>query len=235
MSSTLRKLLSFVIVALLAVGCASRSVSRAPRAPSDAKAGRLGDVNYDKFTGSCEAWQSYVAVKGVQDCNGRLHPGWIGATRCSVTASGYNFTPKRESGILGRTCFSVELPRNANQFQVASACVRIVDWVPPSAIPGSCNSKRSSWLDQVLRHEQYHVYQCDSEVWKANQRWASESHKFSACGFTEGGALDELTGKISDTLTRETRRIMDNIDRESDRFHAGADGQPLTTNCSACR
>ena len=235
MSSTLRKLLSFVIVALLAVGCASRSVSRAPRAPSDAKADRLGDVNYDKFTGSCEAWQSYVAVKGVQDCNGRLHPGWIGATRCSVTASGYNFTPKRESGILGRTCFSVELPRNANQFQVASACVRIVDWVPPSAIPGSCNSKRSSWLDQVLRHEQYHVYQCDSEVWKANKRWASESHKFSACGFTEGGALDELTKKISDTLTRETRRIMDNIDRESDRFHAGADGQPLTTNCSACR
>lgn len=235
MSSTLRKLLSFVIVALLAVGCASRSVSRAPRAPSDAKADRLGDVNYDKFTGSCEAWQSYVAVKGVQDCNGRLHPGWIGATRCSVTASGYNFTPKRESGILGRTCFSVELPRNANQFQVASACVRIVDWVPPSAIPGSCNSKRSSWLDQVLRHEQYHVYQCDSEVWKANKRWASESHKFSACGFTEGGALDELTEKISDTLTRETRRIMDNIDRESDRFHAGADGQPLTTNCSACR
>ncbi|MEO6023149.1 MAG: hypothetical protein ABIP64_08545 [Burkholderiales bacterium] len=235
MSSTLRKLLCFTIFALLLAGCASRGASRAPRAPGDAKGTSRGDVNYDKFTGSCEAWQSYVARKGVQDCNGRLHPGWIGATRCAVSSTGYNFTPKRESGILGRTCFSVKLPRNANQFQVASACVRIVDWVPPSAIPASCTANRTGWLDQVLRHEQYHLNQCDSEVWKANQRWVSETHKFSACGFTESGALDELTEKISDTLTRETRRIMDNIDRESDRFHAGADGQPLNTNCGACR
>ena len=231
----LHKLLCLTMIVLLIAGCASRGPSRAPRAPSEAKGSSQGDVKYDKFTGSCEAWQNYVAVKGVQDCNGRSHPGWIGSTRCSVTSSGYNFTPKRESGILGRTCFSVELPRNPNQFQVASACVRIVDWAPPSAIPASCSTNRSSWLDQVLRHEQYHVYQCDMEVWKANQRWASESHKFSACGFTENGALDELSEKISDTIVRETRRIMDNIDRESDRFHAGADGQPLTTNCSACR
>lgn len=227
--------LTLLCIALLLVGCATKPSTRAPRAPADGRAPSKGDVQYDKFTGSCQSWESYVSQTGVQDCAGRLHPGWIGATRCTVTATGYNFTPKRDKGILGRTCFSVELPRTANQFKVASACVRIVDWVPSAAVTQSCARNRSYWLDQVLSHEQQHVYQCDLEVWKANQRWAKHSHRYSACGFTERGALSELTEEINDAMNAETRRIMENIERESERFHRTSQGQPLTTNCNVCK
>ena len=211
------------------------ATSRAPRAPTEGGAQSRGDVKYDKFSGPCSSWESYISQTGVQDCAGRTHPGWIGATRCTVTATGYKFTPKRDEGILGRTCFSVELPRNANQFQIASACVRIVDWVPTKAVAQSCAENRSTWLDQVLSHEQQHVYQCDLEVWKANQRWAKQTHRYSACGFTERGALSDLTEKINDAMNAETQRIMDNIERESERFHSTVQGQPLNTNCNLCK
>ena len=222
-------------IALVMVGCATKPSTRAPRAPSEGRAPSKGDVQYDKFTGSCRSWESYVAQTGVQDCAGRSHPGWIGATRCTVRATGYNFTPKRDEGILGRTCFSVKLPSNPNQFQVASACVRIVDWAPGTAVKQSCVEIRSGWLDQVLSHEQQHVYHCDLEVWNANRRWATQSHRYSACGFTERGALSELTEKINAAMNAQTRTIMDNIERESDRFHGTSQGQPLTTNCNVCK
>lgn len=222
-------------IALVMVGCATKPSTRAPRAPSEGRAPSKGDVQYDKFTGSCRSWENYVAQTGVQDCAGRSHPGWIGATRCTVRATGYNFTPKRDEGILGRTCFSVKLPSNPNQFQVASACVRIVDWVPGTAVKQSCAEIRSDWLDQVLSHEQQHVYHCDLEVWNANRRWAKQSHRYSACGFTERGALSELTEKINAAMNAQTRTIMDNIERESDRFHGTSQGQPLTTNCNVCK
>jgi hypothetical protein len=227
--------LVLICIALLIAGCATKPSTRTPRAPAEGGALSKGDVRYDKFTGNCRSWENYIAQTGVQDCVGRTHPGWIGATRCTVTATGYKFTPKRDQGILGRTCFSVELPRNANQFQVASACVRIVDWVPASGATQSCAENRSYWLDQVLRHEQQHVYQCDLEVWKANQRWAKQSHRYSGCGFTERGALSELTEEINAAMTSETRRIMETIEGESERFHGTPQGQPLTTNCNLCK
>lgn len=227
--------LAAICILLVIAGCATAPSARAPRAPSEGRAQSPGDVRYDKFTGSCHSWESYISQTGVQDCAGRLHPGWIGATRCTVTATGYTFTPKRDEGILGRTCFSVELPRNANQFKVASACVRIVDWVPGGSVVQSCAQNRSDWLDQVLRHEQQHVNQCDQEVSKANQRWAKQVHRYSGCGFTERGALSELTEKINDEMKAETQRIMDAIERESERFHSTPQGQPLTTNCDVCK
>ena len=228
---------ALLIVALVIVGCASKP-TRTPRpsapesrAPSSSKA----NVQYDKFTGSCNSWQNYIAQKGVQDCAGRSHPGWIGATRCNVTATGYSYTPQRDEGILGRTCFNVELPANPNQFQMGSACVRIVDWVPPSAIAQSCADNRGNWLDRVLVHEQQHAYHCEMEVWKANQRWVKRSRRYSGCGFTESGALRELKSKIDDVLKDEINRIMDSIERESDRFHGSSQGQPIITNCSVCK
>ncbi|MDQ3259740.1 MAG: hypothetical protein M3Q00_02975 [Pseudomonadota bacterium] len=227
--------LALLCIALALVGCASKPSTRAPRAPSEGRAPSMGDVQYDKFTGSCRSWENYIAQTGVQDCAGRLHPGWIGATRCTVTATGYKFTPKRDKGILGRTCFSVELPRNSNQFQVASACVRIVDWAPGTAVTQSCAEIRSYWLDQVLSHEQQHVYQCETEVWKANRRWAKQSRRYSACGFTDRGALRDLKDEINDAMNAETRIIMDTIERESERFHSTSQGQPLSTKCSLCK
>ncbi len=235
MRTTSAASLILLTIALVLVGCATKPSTRAPQKPSEGRAQAKGDVQYDKFTGTCRSWENYVAQTGVQDCAGRLHPGWIGATRCTVTATGYKFTPKRDKGILGRTCFSVELPRNANQFQVASACVRIVDWVPGAAVNPSCAENRRSWLDQVLNHEQQHVYHCDLEVWKANQRWVKQSHRYSACGFTERGALSELKEEINDAMNAETRRIMENIERESERFHGTPQGQALNTNCNICK
>ena len=230
---------ALLLIALIIVGCASKPASRAPRptAPSDSRApsSSKANVQYDKFTGSCNSWESYVARKGVQDCAGRTHPGWIGSTRCNVTATGYSYTPQQEEGILGRTCFRVALPANPNQFQLASACVRIVDWVPPSAITQSCSDNRSNWLDRVLVHEQHHAYHCEMEVWKANQRWTKRNHRYSGCGFTASGALRELKSKIDDVLKDEIERIMDSIERESDRFHVSSQGQPIVTNCGVCK
>ena len=231
---------TLIVVALVIVGCATKPSSRAPRAPAPAE-GRAApaksnaNVQYDKFTGSCKSWDDFISRTGVQDCSGRTHPGWIGATRCNVTSSGYTYTPKREEGIIGRTCFSIELPANPNQFKLASACVRIVDWAPPSAITNSCADNRENWLDRVLVHEQQHAYHCEMEVWKANQRWAKRSRRYSGCGFTERGAMRELTGKIDDLLKDEINRVMEAIERESDKFHASSQGQPITTNCNVCK
>ena len=230
------------VFALVMVGCATKPSSRAPSVPSAPRPPTEGrslpsnaNVQYDKFTGSCRSWENYIAQKGVQDCAGRTHPGWIGSTRCNVTSMGYSYTPERDESILGRTCFNVELPPNPKQFQVASACVRIVDWAPPSAVTQSCADNRAMWLDRVLVHEQQHASHCEMEVFKANQRWAKRNRRFSGCGFTESGAMKELTAKIDAVLKAETRRVMDAIESESDRFHASSQGQPIVTNCSVCK
>ena len=210
---------TLVVLAVVMVGCATKPSSRAPRAPAESRsAPSNSNVQYDKFTGSCRSWENYVAQKGVQDCAGRTHPGWIGSTRCNVTSTGYTYTPERDESILGRTCFNVELPPNKKQFQVASACVRIVDWVPPSAVTQSCADNRATWLNRVLVHEQQHASQCEMEVWKANERWAKRSRRFSGCGFTERGAMSELTGKIDAVLKEE--KLGGHWTKKS-RLHAG--------------
>ena len=237
---------ALLIVALVITACASRPPSRAPRAPAPQPTpapseGRTtsskpnSSVQYDKFTGSCNGWDSYIAQTGVQDCRGQMHPGSIGHTNCSVAATGYSYTPKREKGILGRTCFSIDLPSNPNQFHLTSSCIRVVDWAPSNSITQSCADGRSDWLNRVLVHEQQHAYHCEMEVWKANRRWLKRNHHYSGCGFTESGALRELIGKIDALLKDEIERITEAIDRESDRFHASPQGQPITTNCNVCK
>ncbi len=230
---------TLLVLVLVMVGCATKPASRAPstpRSPAEIQsAPSNASVQYDKFTGSCRSWENYIARNGVQDCAGRAHPGWIGSTRCNVTSMGYSYTPERDESILGRTCFNVELPANPRQFQVASACVRIVDWVPPSAVTQSCADNRATWLNRVLVHEQQHASHCEMEVFKANQRWAKRNRGFSGCGFTERGAMRELTAKIDAVLKEETRRVMDAIESESDRFHASSQGQPIVTNCNVCK
>jgi hypothetical protein len=233
---------ALIVLALVVVGCATKPTSRAPSGPSAPRPPTEGRsmpsntaVQYDKFTGSCRSWQNYISNNGVQDCAGRTHPGWIGSTRCNVTSTGYSYTPERDEGMLGRTCFNVKLPPNPNQFRVASACVRIVDWAPPGAINQTCADNRANWLDRVLVHEQQHASHCEIEVRKANQRWAKRNREFSGCGFTESGAMRELTGKIDAVLKEESRRVMDAIEGESERFHASSQGQPIVTNCNVCQ
>jgi hypothetical protein len=215
----------FALVSLLAA-CAGTSKPDAKRTKAD--------IKYDQFKGSCHGLQSYIQDSGVQDCSGKFHPRWFGATRCSVAVAGYSFTPKRDKGWFGRTCFSIELPRNPNQFKIVSACTRIIEWQPVQPVDGICRDERQRWLDQVLSHEQYHIYQCESEVYKANQRWYESQHKFSGCGFTERGALSELRGKIEEIMETEQNRIMDAFERESEAFHQTTAGQPIITNCSQC-
>jgi hypothetical protein len=225
-AALVRKALVVTLVALLGA-CAAAPKREAVRVKAD--------VDYDKFTGGCRSLQTYIQESGVRDCAGKFHPGWFGATRCTVSSTGYSFTPKRDKGWLGRTCFSIELPRNANQFKIVSACTRIVDWVPAAAVNGSCSAERQRWLDQILAHEQYHVYQCENEVWQANQRWYRNSHKYSACGFTERGALSDLREKIQDAMADEERDITQAFDRESEAYHQTPAGRPVITNCNVCR
>jgi hypothetical protein len=136
--------------------------------------------------------------------------------------------------MLGRTCVSVEFPRGQLPFKLNSACVRIVDWVPNSALPQQCAEHRQGWLKQAYDHEQYHVYQCEREVYNGNKRWAQSAHRFRGCGFTESGALRDLSQQIEAALNREHQRIMENIERESAAFHRTPGGQPVTTRCSLC-
>jgi hypothetical protein len=217
---------SIVLATLFVAACAVAPKREAVRVKAD--------VAYDKFTGGCRSLQTYIQESGVQDCGGKFHPSWFGATRCTVSSTGYSFTPKRDKGWFNRTCFSIELPRNANQFKIVAACTRIVDWVPAVAVDGVCSSERQRWLDQIRAHEQYHVYQCENEVWKANERWFRESHKYSACGFTEKGALSDLREKIQDAMTAEERSIVQAFDRESETYHQTPAGQPVITNCNVC-
>jgi hypothetical protein len=191
-------------------------------------------VAYDKFQGNCASLQNYIQARGVQDCDGQMHAGWFGATRCQVTSSGFNFTPLRERGALGRTCLSVEFPRGQMPFKLNSACVRIVDWVPHAPVAQSCAEHRQGWLKQAYDHEQYHVYQCEREVYNGNKRWSASTHRFRACAFTEGGARRQLNNEIEAALGGEHQRIMSNIARESDAFHRTPGGAPVTTRCSLC-
>jgi hypothetical protein len=222
---------AFCYALLLITACFMLACGSAPKRES---ARVVPQIDYDRYTGGCPQWQSYIQTRGVQDCGGKHHPGWFGATRCVIGSSGYTFTPRREKGWLGRTCYSVELPRNPNQFKVVSACTRIVDWVPTKAIGTSCQTNRQTWLDRIVQHEKYHVYQCESEVWKANQRWAQTSHRFEACAFREQGAFDDLNGKIQQALETEQQRVMQSIDAEFDVFHRTTAGQPIVTDCQSC-
>lgn len=218
---------SILLALLLIAACGS-----APQKSAPAKA--TTSIDYDRFSGACPDWQRYMQSKGVQDCIGGFHPGWFGATRCVVGSSGYTFTPKREKSWLGRTCYSVELPRNGSQFKILQACTRIVDWVPNTPITAACRDQRQNWLDRILVHEKQHINQCETAVWQANQRWASSSHKFEACAFNEKSAFKELNEKIQAELETERRRVMDTIDNEFDAFHRTAQGQPIVTNCAPC-
>lgn len=215
-------------------GPAPREVPSRPQVIPDARPSTGASVAYDKFQGSCESLQSYIQSRGVQDCDGQMHAGWFGATRCQVTSAGYTYTPARDKGLLRQTCLSVELPRGQFPFKLQSACVRIVDWVPRAPLAPACAEHRQGWLKQAYDHEQYHVYQCEREVYNGNKRWSEARRRFRACAFTEGGARRELGRDIEAALGREHQRIMSNIARESDTFHRTPGGQPVTTRCSLC-
>ncbi len=229
-------------LAALVVACGTPrrpapSVEQRPDAPArpqvlpGARPSANASVAYDKFQGSCQSLQNYIQTRGVQDCDGQTHAGWFGATRCQVNAAGFSYTPLREKGALGRTCLSIEFPRGQMPFRLNSACVRIVDWVPAQAIAPTCAEHRQSWLKQAYDHEQYHVYQCEREVYNGNKRWSASAHHFRGCGFTESGARRELNQDIESALSREHQRIMNSIARESDAFHRTPGGQPVTTRC----
>ena len=205
-----------------------------PQVLPGAKPSTSASVAYDKFQGSCESLQSYIQTRGVQDCDGQMHAGWFGATRCQVNSAGFNYTPLREKGMLGRTCVSVEFPRGQMPFKLNSACVRIVDWVPNAAVAPQCAEHRQGWLKQAYDHEQYHVYQCEREVYNGNKRWSESVRRFRGCGFTESGAFRALNEQIQAALGREHQRIMESIERESNTFHRTPGGQPVTTRCSLC-
>jgi hypothetical protein len=236
--------LAYLALVVLFGACATRrpapgvearpDVPTRPQVAPSARPSASTSVAYDKFQGSCENLQSYIQTRGVQDCDGQMHAGWFGATRCQVTSSGFNFTPRREKGALGRTCLSVDFPRGQMPFKLNSACVRIVDWVPNTAVAPACATHRQGWLKQAYDHEQYHVYQCEREVYNGNKRWSASKHRFRACAFTEGGARKELNDEIEAALGGEHQRIMSTIARESDGFHRTPGGQPVTTRCSLC-
>jgi hypothetical protein len=219
------RLLFCLLLASILVGCAGPQPDKVRVAPS---------IDYDRFKGSCTDWQSYVRDTGVQDCGGRKHPRWFGATRCVVASTGYTYRPKGSRGWFGRTCYTVELPRNTNQFKLQSVCTRIVDWVPPGGIGPACQVRRQNWLDRILAHEKYHIYQCENEVYKANQRWAADDHEYEACAFSAKAAYAKLNEKIQEALEHEQQRVMDEIDRQFEAFHQSADGQAISTDCAPC-
>ncbi len=235
--SRMRKLnlCAALAVAALLAGCAApRGPREAPSRPQVIPSPRPttgASVAYDKFQGSCGALQHYIQSRGVQDCDGQMHAGWFGATRCQVTSAGYSYTPTRDKGMMGRTCLSVEFPRGQMPFKLQSACIRIVDWVPRAPLAQACAEHRQGWLKQAYDHEQYHVYQCEREVYNGNKRWSESRRRFRACAFTEGGARRELNRDIEAALAAEHQRIMNAIARESEAFHRTPGGQPVTTRC----
>jgi hypothetical protein len=238
------RILGVLALALLIASCGTQrrqaprvvprpDVPMRPQVVPSERPRSAASVAYDKFQGSCQSLQNYIQSRGVQDCDGQMHAGWFGATRCQVSASGYNFTPLLDKGML-RTCLSVDFPRGQMPFKLNSACVRIVDWVPGGPIAPTCADHRQGWLKQAYDHEQYHVYQCEREVYNGNKRWSESAHRFRACAFTLSGARSELNDQIEAALNSEHQRIMNDIARESEAFHRTPGGQPVTTRCSLC-